>query len=115
MALGRGPVSGQQEIADEVPAVHFAQGIERRETASMHGGGRVVAGRVLLLHHPFERLYRAAAQGFPAEEGPFVELRAVAGREALEEVALVEAAGALELAQIAGLLERPGIDLQLDR
>jgi len=42
-------------------------------------------------------------------------LRAVAGRKTFEEVALIEPAGALELAAIAGLLERLRIDLQVDR
>ena len=27
VALGSGPISGEQEIADEVPAVHFAERI----------------------------------------------------------------------------------------
>jgi hypothetical protein len=90
-----------------VAAVHFAQGIEFDETAGMRGRGGVVAGRILLLHHALKRLDRAATEGFPAEERPLVELRAVAGRKAVEEVALIEPAGALEFAAIAGLLEQP--------
>ena len=104
MALGRGPIAGQQEIADEVAGVDFAERIERNQTAGMRGGGRVVAGRVLVLHHPLERLDRPAAQGLPAKERPLVELRAVAGREAVEKVGVIETAGPLELAAIASLL-----------
>jgi hypothetical protein len=42
-------------------------------------------------------------------------LRAVSRRKALEQIALIEAAGELELAAIAGLLERSRIDLEVDR
>ena len=86
--------------------VDFAERIERHQTAGMRGGGRVVARRVLLLHHALERLDRAAAQGLPSKERPLVELRAVAGREAVEEVGLIEIAGALELAAVAGLFKQ---------
>ena len=112
MALGGGPISGKQKIADEVPAIHFAEGIERDETAGMRGCGCVFAGRIFLVHHPLECLNRAPSQGLTAKESPLVELRAVSGREALEEVGAIEAASVLELAAIAGLLEQPGIDLQ---
>ena len=106
LALGCGPIAAQQQIADEVAGIDFAERIERHQTAGMRGRGRVVARRLLLLHHPLERLDRAAAQGLPAEERPLVELRAVAGREAVEKVGLIERAGALELAAVAGLLEQ---------
>ena len=106
VALGGGPISGEQEIADEMPAVHFAERIERDETAGVRGRGRVVAGRIPVVHHALERLDRPAPQGLAAKEGPLVELRAVARREALEEVAPIEAAGQLELAAVAGLLEQ---------
>jgi hypothetical protein len=66
-----------------VPAVHLAEWIKRNETAGMRGCSRVVAGRILLVHDQLERLYRPASQGLFAKEGPLVELRAVAGREAL--------------------------------
>ena len=93
MALGGGPISGEQKIADEVPAVHFAEWIELNQTASVRGRGGVVAGRILVMHHALERLDRAAPQGLTAKEGPLVELRAVAGRKALEKVAPIEPAG----------------------
>ena len=115
MALGGGPISGEQEIADEVPGVDFAERIERDETAGVRGRGRVVAGRILVVHHALERLDRPPSQGLTAKESPLVELRAVAGREALEEVAEIEAAGPLELAAVAGLLELLRVDLQVDR
>jgi hypothetical protein len=103
------------DAADEVPAVHFAEWIERDETAGMRGCGRVVAGRILLLHHPLKRLYRPAPQRLFAKEGQLVELRAVAGREAGKKITQIEAAGPLELAAVAGLLEQLRIDLQVDR
>ena len=90
MALGGGPISGEQEIADEVPAVHFAERIEFNETAGVRGRGRVVAGRILVAHDALERLDRAAPQGLTAKESPLVELRAVAGRKAFEKVAEIE-------------------------
>ncbi len=105
VALGGGPISGEQKIADEVPGVDFAEGIERDETAGVRGRGRVLAGRIPVVHHALERLDRPPPQGLTAKESPFVELRAVAGREALEEIAQIEAAGRLELAAVAGLLE----------
>ena len=115
MTLGGGPISGEQEIADKMPTVHFAERIERDETAGVRGRGRVVAGRIPVVHHALERLDRAAPQGLPAKEGPLVEVRAVARRKALEEVTHIEAAGPLELAAVAGLLEQLGIDLQVNR
>jgi len=71
----------------------------------MRGSGSVVARCLLLLHHPLERLDRAAAQRLPAEERPLVELRTVAGREAVEKVGLIETASEIELAAIAGLFK----------
>ena len=115
MALGGGPISGEQEIADEVPAVHFAERIELNETAGVRGRSRVVAGRILVVHHSLERLDRPAPQGLTAKEGPLVELRAVARRKALEKVAGIVTAGPLELAAVAGLLEQLRIHLQVDR
>ena len=51
MALGGAPISGEQEIADEVPAIHFAKWIELDEAACMRSCSRVVASRFLILHH----------------------------------------------------------------
>ena len=113
--LGRGPVSGEQKIADEVPAVHFAERIELDKTAGVRGRGRIVAGRILVVHHALERLDRPAPQCLTAKESPLVELRAVAGRKTLEKVAEIMAARPLELAAVAGLLEQLGIHLQVDR
>ena len=107
LALGRGPIAAQHQVANEVAGIDFAERIERHQTAGMGGSGGVVAGRLLLLHHALERLDRAAAQRLPAKERPFVELRTVAGREAVEEVGLIERAGALELAAVARLFEQP--------
>jgi hypothetical protein len=114
VALGGDPIAGEQEIADEVPAVHLAERIELNETAGVRRGAGVVAGRILLMHHPLERLDRPASQGLFTKVGPLLELRAVPGREALEEVALIEAASLLEIAAVAGLLEQLRIDLQVD-
>ena len=115
VALGGSSISCEQEIANEVPGVDFAEGIERDETASVRGRGRVLAGSVFILHHALERLDRPPPQGLRAKESPLLELRAVAGREALEEIAQIEAAGDLELAAVAGLLELLGVDLQINR
>src|SRR6185369_17942403 len=104
-ALGPGPIPAQHEIADEVAGIDFAERIERNQTAGMHGGGRVVARRVLLLNDPLERLDRAAAQGLPAKERPLVELRTVAGRIAVEKVGSIETASAIEFAAIASLFK----------
>src|SRR6516225_6589959 len=114
MALGSSPISGEQEIADEVPTVHFAEGIEFDEPAGMRGCGRVVAGRILLVHHPLERLYRPAPQRLFPKEGPLIELRAVVTREAGKKITQIETAGLLKLAAVAGLLEQLRIDLQVD-
>ena len=105
LALGRGPIAAQHQVANEVACIDFAERIERHQAAGMRGGGGVVARRLLLLHHPLERLDRAAAQRLPAEERPLVELRTVAGREAVEKVGLIERAGALERAAVASLFE----------
>jgi hypothetical protein len=113
--LGCGPVSGEQKVADEVPAVHFAERIELNKTAGMGGRGHVLTGRILVVHHSFERLDRPAPQGLPAKKSPLVELRAVAGRKTFEKVAGIMTAGPLELAAVAGLLEQLGIQLQVDR
>ena len=115
VALGGGLISGEHQIADEMPAVHFAERIELNKTAGVRGRGRVVAGRILVVHHTLKRLDRPAPQGLTAKESPLVELRAVAGREALEEIAQIEAAGRLELSAVAGLLEPLRIDLQVNR
>ena len=106
LALGCGPIAAQHQVANEVACIDFAERIERHQAAGMRGGGCVVARRMLLLHHPLERLDRAAAQGLPAEERPLVELRTVAGREAVEKVGLIESAGALERAAVASLFKQ---------
>src|SRR5262249_24604129 len=113
-ALGSGPISGKQKIADEVPAIHLAQWIELDEAAGVLGGGSVVAGGILVVHHALQRLNRPAAQGFPPKERPFIELRAAAGRETLEKIAEIVAASPLELALVAGLLEELSIHPQID-
>ena len=77
--------------------------------------GQVVAGRIPVVHHALECMDRPAPKGLTAKESPLVELRAVAGREALEEVAQIKAAGRFELAAVAGVLEQLRIDLQVDR
>src|SRR6185369_7007952 len=105
LALGRNPVAAQYQVANEVACIDFAERIERHQAAGMRGSGCIVARRLLLLHHPLERLDRAAAQRLPAEERPLVELRTVAGREAVEKVGLIEGAGALERAAVASLFE----------
>jgi hypothetical protein len=51
VALGRGPVSGKQEIADEVTAVHFAKRIELDKTAGVRGRRSVLTGRIPVVHH----------------------------------------------------------------
>ena len=71
----------------------------------MRGGRCVVARRLLLLHHPLERLDRAAAQRLLAEERPLVELRTVAGREAVEKVGVIQRAGAFEVTAVASLFK----------
>jgi len=81
----------------------------------VRGRGRVLAGRIPVVHHALERLDRPPPQGLTAKESPLVELRAVAGREALKEIAQIEAAGRLELAAVAGLLELLRVDLQRPR
>src|SRR5690349_17092138 len=106
LALGCGPIAAQHQVANQMARIDFAERIERHQAAGMRGGGGVVARRLLLLHHPLERLDRAAAQGLPAEERPLVELRTVAGREAVEKVGLIERAGTLERAAIASLFEQ---------
>src|SRR4051812_15972084 len=106
LALGRGTVAAQHQIADQMAGIDFAERIERHQTAGMRGGGCVVAGRLLLLYYPLQRLDRAAAQRLSAKERPFVELRTVAGREAVEEVGLIERAGALERAAVAGFFKQ---------
>jgi hypothetical protein len=60
VALGGGPIAGEQEIADEVPAVHLSERIELNETAGVRRRAGVVAGRILVMHHPLERLDRPA-------------------------------------------------------
>ena len=47
----------------------------------------------------------ATPQGLAAKERPFVELRAVAWRKAVEEVAEVKVAGLFEIARVTGVLE----------
>src|SRR5207237_8172529 len=106
LALGRAPIAAEDEIADEVAGIDFAERIERNQAAGMRGRGRVVARGVLLLHHPLKCLDRAAAQGLPAKERPLVELRTVAGREAVEEVGLIQTTGALELAAVTSLFKQ---------
>jgi hypothetical protein len=85
VVLDGGPISGEQEIADEVPGVDFAERIELDETDGVRG--RVVAGRIPVLHHALKRLDRSAAQGLSAKESPLVKVRAVTRREAHEKVA----------------------------
>ena len=94
------PISGEHEIANEVPAVYFAERIEFNETAGVRRCGTVVAGRILVLHDALERLDRTAPQGLTAKEGPLVELRAVAGRKTFEKVAGIMTAGPLELGRV---------------
>src|SRR5205823_4965951 len=102
------------EIADEVSPIHLAERIELDEPAGIRRRSRVVTGRILFAHHALERLDHPPAQRLTAKEGPFIELLAIAEREALEKVGEIMAAGLLELAAVAGLLEQLRIHPQVD-
>src|SRR5262249_48883806 len=115
VALGGRPIAAEQEITDEVSGIHLAERIERNEPAGVRGCGRVVAGRIPILHHALERLDRPAPQGLAAKERPLVELRRVARRKALKEVAQIKAAGRFKLPVVARLLGQLRVHLQVDR
>src|SRR5262249_52986523 len=51
LALGGGPISGEHEIADEMPVVYFAKRIELNESAGVRGRGSILSGRISLVDY----------------------------------------------------------------
>ncbi len=111
----RTSVAGQQQAADQIPAIHLAQRIELDQASGMSGRGKMIAGGIAVLHKAFQRVHEPPPQRLAAIEHPIVELGAISQREAGEEVGTIEPAGLFEIAAVAGALEQMRVDRQFDR
>src|SRR5262249_31168471 len=58
LALGGGPISCEQKIADEVPVVYFAERIELNKPASVGGRGSILSSGIPVVHQALECLDR---------------------------------------------------------
>jgi DNA-binding winged helix-turn-helix (wHTH) protein len=113
--MWKGRIVSNSTVASRINAAHKALGdsqeTQRLIRTNARKGVRFVGDAPRRPHSrrvPSARADRTALQGLTTNESPLVEMRAVTWREA-------QAAGQLELAAVAGLLEKLRIRPQADR
>src|SRR5262249_25381759 len=102
----RASIPGKQEAADQMPAIHFAEGIELNQASRMGRCRKMFAGGILVLHEAFQGMHEPSPQRLTAIERPIVEFGTITQRKTCEEVAAIRRASLLESAPVAGALEQ---------